>query len=144
MQKIEVSSYFPSIGKMMHTIIKAENVAPSEYKFITEEGNVYYYKFPDTTSETFLKEDMRWRERVCEGQAILLEWIQTQEHTSSPAYIRWNYERKAMIRVKLTSIFNSDPNSNVFATEINPFEWKDGDGWVVDNACPFAAGRFRH
>lgn len=117
------------------TVTHAEKVSDTEYKLFTEDNNAYLYTCLPRSSPTFLENEALWRMRVLEGEDILLQWIQDTTQPS-PAYICWNYERMAMLEVKLKTKFNENPEYNNYGSEINPFDYK-GDGWVVDKACPF-------
>ena len=122
--------------KMFHKIVDAEKLGESEYNLITEAGNSYFYRLIDTTRESFLKEEKRWRERVMEGEQILLDWIENRTNRPPIAEIYWNYQRMAMLKVPLRTIFNAEPSDNIYGSEINPLDNKDADGWVIDKACP--------
>ena len=117
-------------------VTHAEKISDSEYKLITADNNAYLYSCIARESSDFLKEEALWRQRVLEGEDILLEWIRDTSQPS-PAYICWNYECRAMLEVKLKTKYNEDPRYNNYGIEINPFEYKGDDDWVVDKSCPF-------
>lgn len=121
---------------MFHTVVDAEKIGEREYKLITEAGNAYFYRLLDTNQESFLKEEKRWRDRVIEGEQILLTWIENRTTAQPVAKIFWNYQRMAMLEVPLRTIFNVHPESNTYGSEINPLDNKDVEGWVIDKACP--------
>ena len=125
---------------MHQIIINSEKVSENEYKLITE-NNEYYYKYIDTNSDNFLKEEEKWRNHVIEGQQILLDWIQNKEG-ECPAYICWNYERRAMLHVKLKNMYFSK-DYNCFGSEISPYENKDDNNWVVDKKCPIPIKEYK-
>jgi hypothetical protein len=114
---------------MLKLIVNAERISINEYRLITENDHSYYYKCIDTKNFIFMNEENKWRDSIMEGQQILLDWIQNKNE--SPAYISWNYEGRAMLNVKLSKFYN-----NEFLIEINPFENKNNDTWVIDKNCP--------
>lgn len=130
--------------KSRSIVTHGEKISDTQYKLITEDGYEYAYNVLDVLSDTFIKEDKIWRLRVMEGEAILLRWIQKPEG-ESPAYICWNYERRAMLEVKLKTDFREKPEfSNYYGSEINPFgmEILDEDGWEKDPNCPLSKQKF--
>lgn len=120
---------------MKYSIINGEKISDNEYKLITYKDHTYYYKCIDLNTDNFLKEDKTWRDRITEGQKILIEWIENREGTT-PAYICWNREGRAMLEVKLKTIYNTNLEYNTYGSEINPFEYKDTEEWVFDEKCP--------
>lgn len=126
--------------KSRSIVISGEKISDTQYKLITEDGYEYGYDVMDVLSDPFIKEDPMWRLRVMEGQAILLNWIEKKQG-ESPAYICWNYERRAMLEVKL----KSDTHEwKYYGSEINPFgmEILDEDGWEKDPNCPLPKQKF--
>jgi hypothetical protein len=111
-------------------VVSAEKISDTEYKLTTEHYAEYYYKCIDTRSESFLSQEESWRNLVMNGQQLLLDWIEYQSD-KSPAYIYWNYEKRAMLDIKTPS-----QSFDSFRCEINPFECK-GEEWVIDPECLF-------
>jgi hypothetical protein len=112
---------------------RAEKISDSEYKLFTEHNNSYLYRCLPRNSPLFLENEALWRQRVLEGEDILLQWIEDTSQPS-PAYICWNYEGMAMLEVKLNTKFSQSLEENTYGSEINPFDYK-GDEWVVDTGC---------
>ena len=108
-------------------IVAAEKISEKDYKLITEEGFAYYYEYMDPKSD-----DEAWKNYILEGQQILLGWIENQG-TESPACIYWNYLKMAMLEVKVKTPYCG---SSTTASEINPFDLKDMEEWVIDPNCP--------
>ena len=123
---------------MIEKITHSEKVGEGEYKLFTESNHAYYYKIlhTDKTRSNFEKEDENWRNMVREGEQILMEWIENPVG-ESPATIGWNYEGMALFEVKLRNEYF--PGRKYFGSEINPYKWKDADGWIVDEAWPDAS-----
>lgn len=118
--------------KYQSTIVKVEKISDTEYKLTTEDNWAYIYNCIARNSESFLKEEAKWRMRVLEGEDILFNTTEP-----SGAYICWNYEGRAMLEVPLKTIYSEPPMRNNYGSEINPFGYNE-DGWVVDPNCPLA------
>lgn len=120
--------------KMELFVVRGEKVEGDQYKLITHNGLEYSYKRLNTERESFQKEEYVWKMRVIEGQNILLDWIENPVG-ESPAYICWNYEGRAMLEVKLKTLFSD--TWNYFGIETNPYEFRDVGDWVLDKNCPY-------
>lgn len=118
--------------KYESVVIRGEKIAENEWKLITEHGFEYHY-YSICNKEGFRNEkDEIWKASVIEGEQILLDFIEKSDR-ESPARIHWNYEGRAMLEVKLKTMFR--PNWNMYGTEISPFELKDSEEWPIDKNC---------